>query len=58
MDQVRTVKKIFESKPEGRRMAKPGLRWMEDVGKDLRKKKVKRRRQTAVDIEEWEYVIK
>jgi hypothetical protein len=37
MDQGRTVKKIFESKPEGsRRRGRPSLRWMEDVEKDLR----------------------
>jgi len=34
MDQGRTVKKVFESKPEGRRRGR--LRWLEDVEKDLR----------------------
>jgi len=59
MEQARTVKRISESKPEGRRRTrKPRLRRMEDVGKDLREMKVKRWRQKAVDIEEWESVIK
>ena len=61
MDQARTVKKIFESKPEGRRRrrrtGKPRLRRMEDVGKDLREMMVKRWRHKAVDREEWESVI-
>jgi hypothetical protein len=59
MDQARTVKKIFESKPEGRRRkGKPRLRRMEDVGKDLRQMKVKRWIHKTVDREEWESVIK
>jgi hypothetical protein len=38
----RAVKKIFDSKPEGRtRMGRPRLRWLEDVEKDLLKMKVK-----------------
>ena len=36
MDQGRVVKKIFESKPEGRRrMGRCGLRWLEYVERDL-----------------------
>ena len=38
MDQGRTFKKVFESKPEGRRRGR--LRWLEDVEKDLREMKV------------------
>jgi len=35
--QGRTVQKISESKPEGsRRIGRPRLRWLKDVGKDLR----------------------
>jgi hypothetical protein len=52
MDHGRVVKKIFESRPEGRmRMGRPRLRWLED-GKDLRETKVKRWRQMAVDREQ------
>jgi hypothetical protein len=43
MNHKMAVKKIFESKPVGRRkMGRHRLRWMEDVEKDLRKMKVKR----------------
>jgi len=59
MDQARTIKKMCESKPEERRrMGKPRLRRMEHAGKDLREMKVTKWRQKAVDIKEWEYVIK
>ena len=58
-DQGRTVKKIFESKPEGsRRRGRPGLRWLEDAEKVLREMKDKRRRQKAVDRGERASVIK
>ena len=43
MDQGRTVKKIFENKPEGsRRRGRRRMRWLEDVEKDIREMKVKR----------------
>jgi hypothetical protein len=38
MDQGKTVKKVFVSKPEGRRRGR--LRWLEDVEKDLWEMKV------------------
>jgi len=58
-DQGRTVQKISESKPEGsRRIGRPRLRWLKDVGKDLREMKFKRWRRKAVDREEWASVIK
>jgi hypothetical protein len=43
MNQGRKLKKIFESKPEGSRTkGRTRLRWLEDVGKDIREIKVKR----------------
>jgi len=42
MDHEKLVKKIFESTPEGRRMGRPRLRWLEDIGKYLQEMKVKR----------------
>jgi hypothetical protein len=52
------LKKISESKPEGRRrMGRSRLRWLEDVSDDLREMKFKRWRQKAVDRDEWAYVI-
>jgi hypothetical protein len=42
------------NKPEGRsRMGRPRLRWVEDVGKDLREMKVKRLGEKVLDKEEW-----
>jgi len=59
MGQGRTVKKIYESKPERcRRRGRPRFGWLEDVEKDLREMRVKRWRQKAVDREEWAFVIK
>jgi hypothetical protein len=59
MDQGKTIKKISESKPEGsRRKGRPRLRWLEDAEKGLWEMKVKRRRQKAVDKEEWASVMK
>jgi len=52
IDQGRTIKKILKSKPEGsRRRGRSRMRWLEDVDKDLREKKVKRWRLKAVDRE-------
>ena len=49
----RTVKKIFESKPEGtRRRGSPRMRWLEDVWKDIREMKFKRWLQRALSREE------
>jgi hypothetical protein len=43
MDQGRTIKKILESKKEGsRRRGRHGVRWLEDVEKDLWEIKVRR----------------
>jgi hypothetical protein len=53
IDQRRRVKKVFQSKPDGRRRRGiPRLRWLEDVENDLREIKVNRWRQKAVDREE------
>jgi hypothetical protein len=59
IDQVRIVKKIFESEPEGsRRKGRPWWWWVEDVEKDMQQMNVKRWRQKAVDREEWASVSK
>ena len=52
MDNERLVKKIFESKPGGRRRKRrPGLRWVEDVEEDLLEMKVKGWRQKTMERE-------
>jgi len=54
MDQGRTVKKMFGSKPEGsRRRGRSRMSWLEDVEKGLRVKKFKRWRLKAGDWENW-----
>jgi hypothetical protein len=58
MDQRRVVKKIFESKPDGRRkVGRPKLRRLDDVENDFRVMKVKRWRRKAQNREEWASVI-
>jgi hypothetical protein len=54
----RIVRKIFESKAEGRRMVRPRLRCFEDVEKDLWEMKVKIWRQKAVDTIKLASIIK
>jgi hypothetical protein len=59
MDQRKVVKKIFESKPEGRRkVGRPRFRWLDDVKNDLRVMKVKRWRKKAHNREEWASIRK
>jgi len=42
MDHEKAVRTICESKPfGGRRMGRPKLRWLEDIRKEIREKKVK-----------------
>ena len=41
LDRGRLIKKMFESKSEGRRrMGRPRMRWLEDVERDLRERKL------------------
>jgi hypothetical protein len=59
MDHGRVVKRIYDSKQEGRRrMGRPRLRWLEDVQKDLQEMKAKSWWQKAMDKEEGVSVIK
>jgi hypothetical protein len=57
MDQGRTVTKIFESEPEGRR-GRPRLRRLEDVGKDLLVMKIKKWQQKVANREELASILK
>jgi hypothetical protein len=50
----RTVKKIFNTKPEGtRKVGRPKLRWEECVCQDIRILDVKNWRSVALNREEW-----
>ena len=52
MNEIRSVKKIFEGKLEGRRgKGQPSLRWINNVEDDLRKLGVERWRTKALDRE-------
>jgi hypothetical protein len=59
MNEIRSVKKIFEGKLEGRRgRRRPRFRWIDDVEDDLRKLGVKQWRAKALDREEWASIIR
>ena len=59
MERDRTIKRILEDKPEGRRkVGRQRLRWLDGAEEDLRQLKVKRWRQKALNREEWAVVIK
>jgi hypothetical protein len=59
MDEIRSVKKIFGGKLEGRRSrGRPRLRWINGVEGDLRKLVVERWRTKALDRVEWASIIR
>jgi hypothetical protein len=48
------LRKYLRVKAEGKmRMERPGLRWLEEAGKDLREMNAERWRQKEGDSEEW-----
>ena len=59
MNEIRSVKKVFEGKLEGRRgIGRPRLRWINDLEENLRQLGVKRWRMKALDREEWASIVR
>jgi hypothetical protein len=54
MDNDRTLKKIFNTKPDGtRNVGRPKLRWEGGVDKDMRILGVKNWKKVALNRDEW-----
>jgi hypothetical protein len=54
MENNRTVKKVFDIRPEGtRKIGRPKLRWEDGVIQDIRVLGVKNWRDVAMDREDW-----
>ena len=59
MKNDRTIKKIFNAKPDGvRRVGRPKLRWEDGVDQDMRILKVKNWKRVARNIDEWTKLLK
>jgi hypothetical protein len=54
---ARTVKKLLEGKPGGRKKGRPRLRWI-DVESDLMNMGVKRCRSRSLDRTEWASIMR
>jgi hypothetical protein len=59
MNSDRTVKKIFNTKPDGARsVGRPELRWEDCVDQDLRILGVKKWKKVALNRDEWSKLLK
>jgi hypothetical protein len=59
MSEDRVIKKLYMSKPEGRRsVGRPKIRWLDDVGEDLRKMRISVRRGKGWRRDEWRSVLR
>jgi hypothetical protein len=59
MNDERTLKKIFNTKPDGTRsVGRPKLRWEDGVDPDMRILKVKNWKKVALDRDEWAKLLK
>jgi hypothetical protein len=57
MSEDRVIKKLYMSKPEGRRsIFRPKMRWLDDVEKDLIKMRISGWRGKARRRDEWKSV--
>jgi hypothetical protein len=59
MDNNRTVKKVFNTKPIGiRKYGRPKLRWEDDVIEDIKTLGVKNCRNVAMEKESWKKLLR
>ena len=59
MDTTRTVKKLTEWEPcSSRAVGRPRLRWLDQVGEDLKKMKVRNWREKCKDRRLWNKILK
>jgi hypothetical protein len=59
MEDTRLPKMVFNAKPEGRRgVARPRLRWLDDVEEDIKALGIKRWRIRAQDRKEWSVILR
>jgi hypothetical protein len=59
MSEDRVIKKLYMSKPEGRRsVGRPEMRWLDDVEEDLRKMRIGGWRGKTQRRDEWRLVLR
>ena len=59
MNNDRTLKKIFDTKPDGVKcVGRPKLRWEDGVDRDIRILAVKNWKKVALDGDEWAKLVK
>jgi hypothetical protein len=59
MDNNRTVKKVFNTKPMGtRKVGRSKLRWEDDVIQDIKTLGVKNWRNVAMEKESWQKLLR
>jgi hypothetical protein len=59
MDNNRTVKKVFNTKPIGiRKIGRPKLRWEYNVIQDVKTLRVKNWRNVAMEKESWQKLLR
>jgi hypothetical protein len=59
MSEDRVIKKLYMSKPEGRRrVGRPKMQWLDDIEEDLRKMGISGWRGKARRRDEWKFVLR
>jgi hypothetical protein len=58
MKNDRTIKKIFNTKPDGVRVGRTKLRWEDGADQDMRISEVKNWKRVALNRDEWTKLLK